>query len=131
MVRAHVQGTQHRPKVRGDASSAKFQNGKTVSGRALGQEELTSLREQEVVLVKKQKSRRVVSNAAQGKRGKTTSGRALRQEELTSLPARTGGRAREEARARGEELKEASGLTLTATVVVPSGDGLLACLHVP
>ena len=90
MGRAHVQGTQHRPKVRGDASSAKFENGKTVSGRALRQEELTSLREQEVELVKKQNSRRVVGNAVKGKHtfydirilrsGKTTRGRALRQE---------------------------------------------------
>ena len=76
------------------SNAAQGKRGKTASGRALRQEELTSLREQEVELVKKQNSRRVVGNAVKGKHtfydirilrsGKTTRGRALRQEELIS-----------------------------------------------
>ena len=84
-----------------------LRSGKTVSGRALQEQELTSLRAQEVELVKKLFWMR------------RCMGTTLRMMEL------------------GEELKEPSGLTLTeeasasaATVVAPSGEGLLACLRV-
>ena len=43
-----------------------LRSGKTRYGRALRQEELTSLRTQEAALVKKQNSRRVVSNVRKG-----------------------------------------------------------------
>ena len=83
--------------------------GKTLSGRVLRQQELTSLRAQEVELVKKQQLASVQRSL------ETTLG-------MLEL---------------GEKLKEASGLTLTeeatpsaATFAAPSGDGLPACLRV-
>ena len=74
-----------------------LRSGKTVSGRALRQDELTYLRAQEVALVKTQNSQQVVNSASLEKKlyyirtqlrsGKTVWGRALRQEEITSLRA--------------------------------------------
>ena len=81
-----------------------LRSGKTVSGRALRQDELTYLRAQEVALVKTQNSQQVTQNSQQVvnsarlkkklyyirtqlRSGNTESGRVLRQEELTSLRA--------------------------------------------